>query len=49
MIAREASMTYQTTFWVFDAAGNYAANYPTKAQAVEHASRIGGTWNRGRL
>ena len=42
-------MRYTVTFWVWDAAGNYVANYPRQADAVKHAARIGGTWTRGRL
>lgn len=37
------------TFWVWDAAGNYVANYPRQKMAAEHAARIGGTWTRQRL
>lgn len=42
-------VSYTTVFWVYDAAGEIVTYYARKADAVAHASRIGGTWRRGRL
>lgn len=41
-------MRYDVVFWVWDAAGNAVTQYARKADAVKHAARIGGTWNKGR-
>lgn len=40
------TVTYR--FYVWDTEGNFAASYPTKSQAMQHAARIGGTWSKAR-
>lgn len=41
-------MRYEVVFWVYDAAGEIVTHYARKADAVKHASQIGGSWRRGR-
>ncbi len=39
-------MTYRYYVWTADF--RYAADYATKAEAMAHAERIGGTWKKQR-